>query len=112
METVFKDRMEVLLVDEYHTTVCSCRAPHEVLGAPRRTLPGGRIIKDRDVRFCGSEPTLGSHPCPPPPELTEGLVLRAGKEWVDRDGNSAHCMLDLMGLRHEQRPAPFQRPRF
>jgi len=60
METAFKDRMEVLLVDEYHTTKYSCRAPHEVLGAPRQTLPKGRIITDRDVRFCNSEPTLGS----------------------------------------------------
>ena len=111
METAFKARMKVLLVDEYHTTKCSCRAPHEVLGKPTRRLPGGRIITDRDVRFCSSEPTLGSHPCPPPPELTEGLRLPASAEWVDRDGNSAHAMMDLMGLRHDERPPAFQRPR-
>jgi len=51
-----------LLVDEYHTTKRSCRAPYEVLGAPRRTLPGGRIITDRDGRLCSSGPTLGSPP--------------------------------------------------
>ena len=111
METAFKSRMVVLLVDEYNTTKCSCMAPHGVLGAPRRALPGGRIITDRDVRFCSSEPTLGSHPCPPSGELTEGLRLPAGCEWVDRDGNSAHAMMDLMGLRHSERPAAFQRPR-
>jgi hypothetical protein len=110
MKTAFKERMKVLMVDEWMTTQLSCVAPYEKLGVPDRTLPGGGTTKDRDVRFCSSEPLLGSHPCPPLQSLTEGLVLPPGSEWVCRDGNSAYNMMELMGLRHDERPIAFRRP--
>lgn len=112
MKTAFKERMRVLMVDEWMTTQRSCVYPHDKLGAPERTLPGGGKIKDRDVRFCSSEAMLGSHPCPPPASLTEGLAKPAGTVWVCRDGNSAHCMMSLMGLPHEDRPEAFRRPSY
>jgi hypothetical protein len=112
MRTAFKERMKVLMVDEWMTTQRSCVYPHDKLGAPDRTLPGGGKIKDRDVRFCSSEAMLGSHPCPPPASLTEGLAKPAGTVWVCRDGNSAHCMMSLMGLPHENRPEAFRRPSY
>jgi hypothetical protein len=112
MKTAFKERMKVLMVDEWMTTQRSCVYPHDKLGAPERTLPGGGKIKDRDVRFCSSEAMLGSHPCPPPASLTEGLEKPAGTVWVCRDGNSAHCMMSLMGLPHENRPEAFRRPSY
>ena len=105
-------QMKVLMVDEWMTTQLCCVAPYEKLGVPERQLPGGGTTTDRDVRFCSSELLLGSrHPCPPLPSLVEGLELPAGMEWVDRDHNSAHCMMDLMGLSHDKRPTVFQRPR-
>jgi hypothetical protein len=112
MRTAFKERMKVLMVDEWMTTQRSCVYPHDKLGVPDRTLPGGGKTKDRDVRFCSSEFVLGSHPCPPPASLTEGLAKPAGTVWVCRDGNSAHCMMSLMGLRHEDRPEAFRRPTY
>ena len=110
MRTAFKDRMKLLIVDEYNTTKRSCVGPdYNVLGIPYRKNSRDKAYPDRDVRFWSSELALRSHPCPAPANLCAGLTKPAGAEWVCRDGNSAACMVMLMGLSHAERPEAFQR---
>ena len=67
---------------------------------------------DRDVKFCKSEYLESQHPCKASGALLEGLCPWSTKDLVpvDRDANSSFAIMNLMGLKNEQRPLQYRRP--
>ena len=114
IDKTFKGSIVRLPVDEFNTTKMDSVTMTELAPAWRKVEDAERrprYIKDRDVRFCTSE-LLGSyHPCAAKPSLMEGLLnVPVGHVGVDRDRNAAFAILNLAGLRNDDRPPVYVRP--